>query len=68
MEDMFNIIILVLAVGGAAAVVLTCLRLCKKITWKWRWVLSPAWIAAGLVLLYCLLVGIGMLLMAFGLI
>lgn len=32
-------------------VVFVVLKLCKVITWSWRWVLSPLWIVASIIIL-----------------
>lgn len=34
---------------GLLQIVFIVLRLCKVITWKWIWVLAPAWIFCALV-------------------
>ena len=40
------------AMSGVEAlqIVFVVLKLCKVISWKWVWVLSPTWIMAALVL------------------
>lgn len=36
---------------GCLLIAFIVLKLCNVITWSWWWVLSPAWIAAGIALL-----------------
>ena len=42
-------------------VVFVALKLCKVIAWSWWWVLSPAWIYAGLVIVCLMMIGLAAL-------
>lgn len=43
---------------GCLLIAFIVLKLCNVITWSWWWVLSPAWIAAGIVLLLLAAIGV----------
>lgn len=43
---------------GLLTIVFITLKLCKVIDWSWWWVLSPAWIPAGIALLTLIAMGI----------
>lgn len=42
--------------SGILTIAFIILKLCKVITWKWLWVLSPLWISMGLAILAFLVV------------
>lgn len=43
---------------GILQIAFIILKLCKVIDWSWFWVLCPAWISVGLVILVLLIIGI----------
>lgn len=43
---------------GALTIAFIVLKLTKVIDWSWGWVLSPIWIAAGVIVLILLALGI----------
>ena len=50
-----------MGLGSFLTILFIILKLCHVIDWAWVWVLAPAWISAGLVVLilvFCLLMGI----------
>lgn len=42
---------------GCLLIAFIVLKLCNVITWSWWWVLSPAWISAGIVVLLLAILG-----------
>lgn len=43
---------------GCLLIAFIVLKLCNVIAWSWWWVLSPAWIGAGIVVLLLALLGV----------
>ena len=43
-----------IGIVGLFQIAFIILRLCKVITWKWVWVLAPAWISCALIVVVIL--------------
>lgn len=43
---------------GCLLIAFIVLKLCKVITWSWWWVLSPAWIVSGIILMLLATIGV----------
>ena len=52
-----------LGLGGALLVVFITLKLIGKIDWSWWWVLAPAWMPVGIVLVVLVIMVLVMVIM-----